>query len=227
MRDTANASLHAILRRRAHRLSRDELARRMGYRRVDEKLLARIDYVLGDALLGLDASHFDFRYSGDEFLVALCDALDIDPDLRAAEHARIRALVSHRNTAFRPVLFVDTGFRRRSEPVFVLGLMEPRRWLRFDRAFVDQDLGRQFAVASERVISHYRDSGGVLPLWGVIQRYQFQYADTAVLIFDTEGRAVAETDAIRANRATTTLHGADATAVIKTPDGMSADDGAR
>lgn len=195
----------------------------MGYRRVDEKLLTRLDSVLGDELLGLDSAGFDFRYSRDEFLIALCTALAIDPALRDAEHARIRALVSHRNTAFHPVLFVDTGFKRRNEPIFVLGLMEPRRWLGFERAFVDQDLGAQFAAARERVVAHYRNTDGVLPVWGVIQRYLFQYANDSVLIFDTGGRAIGETDAVRADRAATNIRGRDAVSVIKLPAASSTD----
>ena len=227
MSDTAHASLNDTLRRRAYRLSRAELARRMGYRRVDEKLIARIDYVLGAPLPGLDSSHYDFRYSGDEFLISLCDALEIDPALRTAEHARIRVLVSHRNTAFRPVIFVDTGFKRRNEPIFVLGLMEPRRWLGFERSFVDLGLGDQFTAARERAIAYYEETAGTLPLWGVIQRYLFQYAANAVLILDTDGRAIGETDAIRADRATTTIQGRDAGAVIKPVSGASPEDESR
>lgn len=213
-RKTSN--LRHEIARRANRLRRSELAARMGYRRVDEKLLARFDAVLGDELLGLDSSGFDFRYSRDEFLVALCDALAIDPALRAAEHARIRAVVDHRNTAFHPQLFVDTGFKRANQPIFALAAMEGKRWLGFERAFVDLDLAAQFAAARERVIAHYAETGGELPLWGVIQRYLFGYDHDAVLVMDTTGRAVAETDAIRASRAAVTVSDRDATPIIDT-----------
>ncbi|MES1924795.1 hypothetical protein [Salinisphaera sp. T31B1] len=215
MNDDADTCLHRTLRRRAHGVTRAELARRMGYRRVDERLLARIEHVLGDTWLGLDSSAFDFRYSRDEFLVAMCDALAIDPALREPVHQRIRARVHHRNTAFRPCLFVDTGFKRRHEPIFALGLMEPRRWLGFERDFVEHDLAMQFEIARERVIAHYRHSGGHLPPWGVIQRYLFQYASDAVPIFDTDGRAIGETDAIRADRASARIGARDARALLK------------
>lgn len=214
---TASCLRHEVVRR-ANRIRRSDLAARMGYRRVNEKLLARLDAVLNDDLLGLDSSGFDFRYSRDEFLIALCDVLDINPALRKAEHARIRALVSHRATAFRPQIFADTGFKRASQPIFALAAMEHGRWLCFERAFVDLDLADQFRAARERVIAHYDETGGELDLWGAIQRYLFQYADDAVLIFDTAGRAVGETDAICAGRAAATLGGRNVSGVVSVSD---------
>lgn len=215
---TTTSALRGEIARRANRLSRSELASRMGYRRVNEKLVARIDAVLNDDLLGLDSSGFDFRYSRHEFLVALCNALAIDSALRNAEHARICALVDHRNTAFRPRLFADTGFIRRNQPIFVLGLMESTRWLGFERGFVDKDPSERFAAASRRVIAHYRETDGELAIWGTIQRYLFQYAADAVLIFDTAGRAIGETDRIRAGRATATVGGHDVSSVVSVSD---------
>lgn len=49
------------------------------------------------------------------------------------------------------------------------------------------------------------------------QRYLFEYAESAVLIMDTTGRATGETDAIRTSRAAMNLSGRDATAVLR-PD---------
>jgi len=219
---TASCLRHEVARR-ANRMRRSELAVRMGYPRVNEKLLSRFDAVLNDDLLGLDDSGFDFRYSRDEFLVALCDVLDIDPALRKAEHERIRALVSHRATAFRPRIFVNTGFKRASQPIFALAAMEHRRWLCFERAFVDLDLADQFRAARERVIAHYDETDGELDLWGTIQRYLFQYADDAVLIFDTAGRAVGETDAICAGRAAATIGGRNVSGVVSVSDQTKAE----
>lgn len=220
---SSTMSLQDKVRRYAGRIRRSELAARMGYNRVDEKLLARFDAVLNDELLGLDGSGFDFRYSRDAFLVALCDALHIDPALRESERARIHALVNHRNTAFRPRLFVDTGFKRCSEPIVVLGLTESKRWLGFERAFVDHDLSEQFTLASRRVVAHYRDSGGSLPIWGAIRRYLFEYAQDAVLIFDTAGHAIGETDAIRAGCATSTVDGCALAHAVPTAEALNTD----
>lgn len=215
MPPSATASrLRYEIARRANRIRRSELVARMGYRRVDEKLLARIDSVLGDELLGLAGGGLDWRYSSEEFLIALCDALSVDPALRDAERARIRAFVDHRRTAFLPRIFIDTGFKRANQPIFALAAMEHRRWLCFERDFVDLDLAAQFRAARERVIEHTAETGGELPLWGTIQRYLFEYDHHAVLIMDTSGRAVAETDAIRTSRAAVTVDGQDATALL-------------
>lgn len=189
MNEDSVLALRQALRMQAARRSPDELLQRMGYGRVNEQRRARLVRVLDDDMLGVDDGEFDFRFDSLGFVRALCEALDLPVDMIEQGLSDLQQAVARRH-AHSPSMFVDTGFKRKNEPVFVLAAMESKRWISFERSFRDLSAIRQICVAGERARAHFEIHAGILPLWGVIQRYVFFYAPDITLCLNTQGQVV-------------------------------------
>lgn len=180
------ANLRRCIRVAAAGRSGDALLRAMGYRRVTAERRARLRAVLADDLLGLEAGGFDFRYDARGFVRALCEALgmsavDYEPGLKSLE-----TIAAHRRT-FAPYIVVDTNFRRATQPLFVLAMLECQRRIHLPRALRDLPATGQIHQARDIVVAHYRSHDGRLEFWGDIKGYRFFYEPGACVVFDTHG----------------------------------------
>ena len=210
-------SLRRRIRVAAAGRNRDMLLHAMGYRRVTTERRARLRAVLADDLLGLETGGFDFRYDADGFVRALCEALGMSPPDYETGLEAARATAAHRR-AFAPYIRVDTDFRRTTQPLFVLSMLECRRRIQLPRALRDLSAIGQIHKARGIVIAHYRNYAGVLEFWGDITGYRFFYEPGACVVFDTQGNvetiepASAQHDA--ANTARLFIAGRDLSSVI-------------
>lgn len=150
----------------------------MGYRHPTLKSRQRLRTVLADSMLGLRSSAFDFRYSSDAFVKALADALGADKIFVELELAEIRQQIETYENRFVPRIFVDTGFRRTTQPIFALAACEHQREIglsddemaQYERASVPE----RIRILCERVRRHYIEHSGFLGIWGFIQHYVVQ-----------------------------------------------------
>ena len=200
-------SLHGLLADKLSEYRRSKIAAALGYKASDERFMGRLNAIIEDELLGLESGGFDFRFTGEEFLRALCEFADLDVDFVDNEIERINEVINHRKTAFKPFLFVDTGFKRSTQPIFVLGFSEGFRRLTFAPSFRDLRVVDQVEVARKRVVEHYAESDGELTVWGTIQRYVFHYGDGLAVAIDVHGNIMAEADGFIADRASIRLNG--------------------
>ena len=173
-----------------HRKS--EVALALGYRHISEKFIARLNRVVSDDCLGLDAGGYDFKHSDESFLRALCKLAGIGGEPLNAEIRRIHDVIQYRKAAFMPTVFIDTGFKRVAEPVFLLAVSERLRWLSWPLRFADLSDAEQLEAACTRVKEHYAEANGQLLVWGAIQRYVFQYNETHAWVIDVDGNVVDE-----------------------------------
>lgn len=199
-------ALRQAVRLQAARRSPDELLRRMGYGRVNAQRRARLVRVLDDDLLGMDDGEFDFRFDSLGFARALCEALELPVDMVEQGISDLHQSVARRR-AYAPSMFVDTGFKRKNEPVFVLAAMESKRWISFERTFRDLPAIQQICIAGKRAKEHFEVHDGVLPLWGEIQRYVFFYAPEITLYLNTHGQVVENESEARIHRARLSVNG--------------------
>jgi len=100
----------------------------MGYANV-KKCEKRIKSVLSSQDLGLGKANFDGLYSSEGFLNKLLKVLDLEYLNRSNEMVHLRIEVEDEKYGFRPWLFVDTNFKRKNEPIFVLASVERDRRL--------------------------------------------------------------------------------------------------
>ena len=88
-------------------------------------------------------------------------------------------------------IFVNTNFKRKNKPIFALAFMENRRHLAIPKekfAFKNDD--EIFALVSQIVQQHYRETKGKLPLWGKINNYFYHHKDGKVYTFDRSGTMI-------------------------------------
>lgn len=179
-----------------------ELLRLMGYQRPVAAAKQRLRQVLEDPELGLERGGFDFRYSAEEFVKALCEVVGIAPADYQPAVAAILQRLSEDRMAFKPYLFVDTDFVRRNEPIHALAFSEGERYVHFDGGFWRKPLAEQVELARQRVCEHMAETDGDLGIWGQIQRYHFFYAPEQSVEIATDGQVLADRDDIRPSRAT-------------------------
>ncbi|GHB07945.1 hypothetical protein [Modicisalibacter luteus] len=187
--------LRAELQRRTAPLSAWELLRRMGYRKPGEAALRRLNEVLEDPDLGLSSGGFDFCFGSREFLCALCDVVGLDEaDYLPLIEARQQWL-SEEQQAFKPYLFIDTGFRRSDRPgtaIFVLAACEGMRRLTFPEDFWRKPLAEQVQLAQARVREFMAETGGDVKVWGTAQRFLFFYAQDAAIEIAPSGKVLGD-----------------------------------
>ncbi|MES1949824.1 hypothetical protein S4A8_03163 [Salinisphaera sp. S4-8] len=157
--------------------------------------------MVGDDLLGLDQPSFDFHYTAEGFARKLCEVLEIDRGTSERGITALRDCVTNRR-AYVPYLFVDTDFRRASQPIFVLAAMEGQRRLMFARHFRDLSWDAQIEMAGKRARQHYVQAKGALAIWGDIERYHLYQAPGRVVTLNTCGAFITVRGAVSMPRAT-------------------------
>lgn len=184
-------SLQSELCLRASHLGESTLLSLMGYRKPSMQAKKRLLSVLSDPYLGLRSSAFDLRYSNREFAEKLAEVLGVGEETTQKELKKICAEIEEEEGRFTPVIWVDTGFKRTSQPIFALALMEHLRYLPFN----DEELSeyhqasmiKRLELVGEKIRAHFRRSNGEIELWGTIQRYRFHFSECEALIILPDG----------------------------------------
>ena len=150
----------------------DTVLRKMGYRNLDharERLRSLMDAPSIENWLR--HSSYDLHYSGKEFLRTLFEVLMLPAGPLEEELKRIDAKAIALARMPQPYIFVDTNFKRQSQPIFALAMMESRRRIRIDKEEIHgRELDDVLKLVGGIIRRHYRRSGGKLPMWGVIRR---------------------------------------------------------
>ena len=172
---------------RAAAMPHDEILKAMGYQKPTSANLERLQNVLDDPEFGLSDGGFDFKYCSEGFLRAMCVVTGMDMALIDQRICRIKKYLEEEREAFKPYLWVDTGFKRTSQPIFALAVCEHRRYLDFPKGFWRLSIDRQLGRAQCRVREHVYETGGELGIWGHITQYWFYYKKNAAYLLALNG----------------------------------------
>lgn len=193
---------------RLSHLSERDILLHMGYDKPVERHVQRLRAVLNDPELGLASSQFDFKYSAEHFLLKLCEIAGIEPFKAQRAVATIQAQITRQENAFKPYLFVDTGFKRTTQPILALAVCEGQRYLHFDKDFWSAPLYEQLATVYERIQSHMDETQGFLGIWGYIRRYYFVYDhDGSAIEITPAGQIIAAHNHFQPSVATVKVNG--------------------
>jgi hypothetical protein len=183
-------------------LPREEILKAMGYKKPTSANLERLQTVLDDPEFGLKNSGFDFKFSSEGFLRALCVVTGMDMALADQRISRIKKRLEEELHAFKPYIWVDTGFVRKSQPIFALAVCEHQRYLEFSEGFWRFSIDRQLGSAQCRVREHVYKTGGDLGIWGPIKQYWFYYNKYAAYLLARNGEVVGKHEGPVPNMAT-------------------------
>ena len=182
------------IRKRAEAVPPEELLSRMGYNTLKANQLSRLQEVMADPWLGLEASEYDFVHDSHGFLLALCEALGLEA---ASTRLRVDAIIAQleaKAAVFRPWLRIESGGSDDAAKAgnwLSRGAATLGRKLPLDHEAHGQPLERIIEVARQAILTHQRDSGGLLPSGFRIDGYLlFHHAEQATLRMNTEGMVV-------------------------------------
>ncbi|SHK65088.1 hypothetical protein SAMN05216369_2644 [Marinobacter antarcticus] len=171
-------------------ISLAEVLKAMGYLKPTSANLERLQNVLESHEFGLNDGGYDFKFSSEGFLRALCVVLGMDMALTDQRITRVTKRLAEEKAAFHPCLWVDTGFTRKGQPLFALAACEHQRYLNFAKGFWRLPLDRQLGRAQCMVREHVFETGGTLGIWGEIKQYWFYYKKEAAYLLARNGEVI-------------------------------------
>lgn len=186
---------------RAAAIPQEELLKAMGYQKPTSANLERLQNVLESSEFGLNESGFDFKFSSEGFLRALCVVLGMDMALTDQRITRLQKRLAEEKSAFKPYLWVDTGFTRKSQPLFALAVCEHQRYLQFAKGFWRMTLDKQLGRAQCMVREHVYETGADLGIWGEIKQYWFYYEKDAAYLLARNGEVIGKREGAVPSRA--------------------------
>ncbi len=151
----------------------------------------------------LKESHFDMKYSSEQFLKALLEELALYNSSAIEEIELIKEKQLKITKMKIPYIYIDTHFIRKGEPIIILAAMEGSRRIILDR---EEIVNLPFEEILERVSliikEHYKSSGGKLPWWGMIETYVYCHTDSSRYLFDGDSEIIDSNREILESRAT-------------------------
>lgn len=85
-------------------------------------------------------------------------------------------------------IFVNTNFKRKSEPIFALAFCEGRRRLALDKPkLIFKSDEEVFEIIGEFVKEHYIQEDADAGIWGKIVNYVYHHKDGQTYVFDKDG----------------------------------------
>ena len=166
----------------------NDVARKLGYK-TPEKVAARIRAITASPCLALDKSGFDFRYSTPELIRKLCEILDIPEVLYNKIISETEAYLLQKQQKFKPYIYIETNFHRKSEPIFALAVLERTRYISIDPSLHGLPLNELLDHVKKLVKSHYLQQSS-LSLWGEIKQYVFFCDEHTVIVLSTTGDVI-------------------------------------
>jgi hypothetical protein len=167
----------------------DEVLKNMGYKylKTGEKTLQKF---LGakSIYLWLKTGNFDFYHDSMSFLRALIEALSFSSTRAEETIETSRKRLECIEKMQTPYLYIDTHFKRKSEPLHVLAMMEGYRHIKIDKELlVFKSKKECFNEVAKIIRQHYLAHKGKLKLWGNIYTYVYHHTDGKRYIFLPNG----------------------------------------
>ncbi len=191
-------------------LGTDQVVEKIGYKpsraqRVKDALQTLKSVEEIDAFL--DQGYFDFKYDSRGLLKAVCRVLKI-PKVDLAVTLDAYDDKKRRLSAMRsPYIFVYTGFKRQSQPIFALAIMESTRRIPIDKKlFLTKTKEEMEQYIKHTIKLHYKWKKGALPLWGEIRSYVYYDTEGNRTVYSTSREVIEEDDIVETRASVTVGH---------------------
>jgi len=148
--------------------SHKEVVLNMGYQAVEKGEKSINAFLRSQNLYDwLSSGHYDYKYNAEQFLVKLTAALNFDPKIVKSELEIFEKTVKEYEKFTEVYIFVNTNFKRASQPIFALAIMESFRYVlpNIEKLIFKSDK-EVLDTISKFVKSHFIENEGELKMWG-------------------------------------------------------------
>lgn len=163
----------------------------MGYLKPTERHLFRLNHVIFSETLGLTEDLFDLKYSNRNYVKKLAEICGFTVE----ETESVINVISEKShsdkTAFKPYIFINTGFKRATQPIFALAACEHLRYLTLPSDLIFQPALEQLTFINERIEQHFEETNGFLGIWGNVISYFFAYDKGCAIEISPVGHIIA------------------------------------
>jgi hypothetical protein len=193
-----------VIKGRLAQADTKQVLKRMGYNSMKNGMNTLNQFLAcTDCFTWLSSSNYDFHCTSKEFLEKLCTALDVEPKLyqdAISNYAQIEDELRKTRGCY---VFVDTNFRRTTQPIFALAFMEGSRRLSPDKKSIMFKTKKHILKSiSKMVRKHYLANNGELQMWGKIENYVYHHFDGKQYVFDSNGCLLENAKEVFESRAT-------------------------
>ncbi len=137
------------------------------------------------------SGHYDLVFNARDFLINLCDVLKIDKILVNQEIQKVENFYIEQEKFKNSYIFVNTNFKRNSEPIIALALCERFRRISLykNEELLFKSKDEILKTVSDIIHNHYINNKHGLLLWGKIENYVL-YLFGEFYTFDTDGNLI-------------------------------------
>lgn len=196
--------LKQILNQKIKDSSLEELKEKLGYQSI-KKLEKSIDKFISTNTIydWLNSGFYDLTNDAKTFFEKLCRALDIDENEINKQLQDFTNLKNEIDKFKDSYIFVNTNFKRTTEPILALAFCESKRRISLfnNERFFYKSIDEILKLVSNIIIEHYKINDGKCSIWGDIVNYQLSLFGK-FYTFSNEGKLIAEENSLDVNIAT-------------------------
>ncbi len=202
-------NIQKITKDKLRNISKENLIEALEYQSFKRGLRTLTDFLEHKSLYTwIYSGHYDFKYTAIEFIKKLAIIFDIDQKEILLEIEESKILYNEVNSYCNSYIFVNTDFKRTTQPIFALCVSEGQRNIRLEKEdLVFKSKKEVLQIISSTVLNHYKESAGEIGIWGKIKRYTYHHKDGQIYVFNCNGELIKDSANIVESRAVITIKG--------------------
>lgn len=169
-------------------LGKENVLNELGYSKPNQKHISRLNNILSSPVLGLDGTWFDLKYSNSEYIKKLAEICGFNSKIVEEFIQRTEEKLDSEKHAFKPYIFINTGFKRTTQPIFALAACEHLRYLTLPKDLIDKPVLQQLAIVHEKIDKHLEKTSGSVGIWGNVISYLYVYDRGSALEISPTGK---------------------------------------
>ena len=147
--------------------NKNKIVRDLGYNNLEIGLKTLNSLLKSKSIIEwLNKSHYDYKYSSNEFLYYLFLLLGFNDVKEILDYSNfIKSLKE-------PQIIIKTNFKRKNEPIIALGCLSPLLRIKFNKLdIINLTFKEEKELIYKKIENHFKENNGELKLWGKIISY--------------------------------------------------------
>jgi len=196
--------IEKIIKSKLTTIPKSEILNKLGYSSSKKALEALDKFISSEDLYSwLHSGYFDFKYTALSFFKKLCEIINIDKNIVDNAFLEDKKYHTELEKFKDSYIYVNTNFKRKSEPIFALALLESKRRIQIKAEKLILKTDEQILeIVAKLIVSHYKETKGNIGIWGNIVNYVYHHYDNKTYTFNTKGKLIED---IKVNESKATL----------------------